>query len=72
MSYWNFQRRDVGCLSIHEQAAGSHEISDDLGELLYDDPMPWVIAQRHVLQLGGQLNDIADEGPAGTALVGAG
>lgn len=55
MNYWIFTRNDGTCLAIHEDSLGDIGISDELGELAYDDPMPEKLAQQHVNCQGGQI-----------------
>lgn len=55
MSYWIFKRDDGTCLAVEENHLEQYGISDDLGELVYDEPMPRLIARLQVAKDGGQL-----------------
>ncbi|MEN8720457.1 MAG: hypothetical protein ABF296_09375 [Oceanococcaceae bacterium] len=55
MSYWIFRRDDGTVLAIHDTELGNVPINDDLGELIYDEPMPRIIARMHVVLSGGEV-----------------
>lgn len=57
MSYWIFRTPQGTCLAVDEEALAEGGIGDDLGELIYDDPMPRLIAGLHVGMMGGGIVD---------------
>lgn len=55
--YWIFRRPDHSCLAVEEEALAESGIDEDLGELIYDEPMPLITAQMHVAAMGGGIID---------------
>lgn len=64
MSYWIFRRPDDTCLAIDEEALAEGGIDDELGELIYNDPMPRLFARMHVAAMGGGIVEAVPKVPA--------
>lgn len=61
MGYWIFQDEQTGlCTAINDGCLSAVRISDDLGELLHDGPMPLMIAKMYVAKRGGRIVEGAD------------
>ncbi len=56
MDFWIFRSRDTGqCLALSEEALQWQPISDDLGELLHEQPMSAAVARMYVTRYGGTI-----------------
>lgn len=55
MSYWIFRTTENTCLAVEENTLADSGIHDNLGELIFDDPMPLLIAQMCISRHGGRI-----------------
>ena len=56
MGYWIFQDQEHGqCTAVADECLENHPISDELGELLHEGPMPAIIAKMYVARFGGRV-----------------
>ncbi|ORE89448.1 hypothetical protein ATO7_06195 [Oceanococcus atlanticus] len=62
MGYWIFQNEESKrCMAINDDCLADVAIGDELGELLFDGPMPAIIAKMYVVNHGGRLVEAADQ-----------
>lgn len=62
MGYWIFQNEESKrCMAINDGCLTDVPIDDELGELLFDGPMPFMIARMYVVNHGGRIVETADQ-----------
>ena len=62
MGYWIFQNEESKrCMAINDGCLADVPIDDELGELLFDGPMPAMIAKMYVANHGGRLVETAKQ-----------
>ena len=61
MGYWIFQNEETHqCIAINDDCLADVAIGDELGELLFDGPMPVMNAKMYVVNHGGRIVETSD------------